>query len=240
MSSSKPDPGPVLDLLNAFRRSQCLLTAVDLGVFDTLAASSSPLTAEQLAKVLPPRSTSSASASSPNGDTATTAGAGFSHDGVDRLCRALVSLGLLEAHAATQQQHQDHHDQQQQQEQQQQEDMASSLHQGGSSTPPYGFSLTPCAAAYLVAQSPDSLAGYCVHSQKVGQPHENCQFLTMRMACWSVRLNRRRARSLPAAVQYRYNPQAVWPHTQRCPMPGDLLGSHPHDPIHRSYGLRLD
>lgn len=175
MSNSRPDPGPVLDLLNAFRRSQCLLTAVELGVFDTLAASSKPLTAEQLARVLPPRSTSSASASSPHGDTATTAGAGCSHDGVDRLCRALVSLGLLEAHVTPQQQHQDRDHDQEQQQKQQQEEGGSSLRPGGSPPLPYAFSLTPCAAAYLVAQSPDSLAGYCVHSQKVSQPCEKCQ-----------------------------------------------------------------
>src|SRR3954453_24250203 len=32
-----PDPGVVLDLLEAFRRSQALFTAVSLGVFDALA-----------------------------------------------------------------------------------------------------------------------------------------------------------------------------------------------------------
>jgi acetylserotonin N-methyltransferase len=35
---SVPDPGVVLDLLEAFRRSKCMFTAVSLGVFDALAA----------------------------------------------------------------------------------------------------------------------------------------------------------------------------------------------------------
>jgi acetylserotonin N-methyltransferase len=38
-----PDPGPVLDLLDAFRRSKALFAAVALGVFDRLADGSVPL-----------------------------------------------------------------------------------------------------------------------------------------------------------------------------------------------------
>src|SRR3982751_6134521 len=38
-----PDPGVVLDLLEAFRRSKALFTAVSLGVFDALAEGPKPL-----------------------------------------------------------------------------------------------------------------------------------------------------------------------------------------------------
>ena len=45
-----PDPGVVLDLLEAFRRSQSLFTAVSLGVFDALAEG--PQTTPNLAQQL--------------------------------------------------------------------------------------------------------------------------------------------------------------------------------------------
>jgi acetylserotonin N-methyltransferase len=45
-----PDPSPVLDLLNAFRKSKVLFAAVSLGVFDALAAGPKPTAA--LAKEL--------------------------------------------------------------------------------------------------------------------------------------------------------------------------------------------
>jgi acetylserotonin O-methyltransferase len=38
-----PDPAPVLDLLEAFRRSKTMFAALDLGVFDRLAAGPAPL-----------------------------------------------------------------------------------------------------------------------------------------------------------------------------------------------------
>ena len=43
MESSTPDPDPVLDLLEAFRRSKVLFAALTLGVFDRLACESTPL-----------------------------------------------------------------------------------------------------------------------------------------------------------------------------------------------------
>jgi acetylserotonin N-methyltransferase len=44
---ANPDPSPVIDLIEAFRRSQTMFTAVSLGVFDALHAT--PATAAQLA-----------------------------------------------------------------------------------------------------------------------------------------------------------------------------------------------
>jgi acetylserotonin N-methyltransferase len=44
------NPGPVLDLLNAFRKSQVMFTAVELGLFDQLAAG--PKSCQELAKLL--------------------------------------------------------------------------------------------------------------------------------------------------------------------------------------------
>ena len=48
--TSPPDPTPVLDLLEAFRRSKTMFAAVSLGVFDTLAQS--PKSAAALATEL--------------------------------------------------------------------------------------------------------------------------------------------------------------------------------------------
>jgi acetylserotonin N-methyltransferase len=48
--SSSPDPGVILDLLEAFRRSKTMFAAVSLGVFDALA--SGPLSATALAERL--------------------------------------------------------------------------------------------------------------------------------------------------------------------------------------------
>jgi acetylserotonin N-methyltransferase len=44
-SPPTPDPGPILELLEAFRRSKVLFTAVSLGVFDRLARGPAPLAA---------------------------------------------------------------------------------------------------------------------------------------------------------------------------------------------------
>lgn len=46
-----PDPSPILDLLEAFRRSKAMFAAVSLGVFDALA--SGPRTLDDLAEALP-------------------------------------------------------------------------------------------------------------------------------------------------------------------------------------------
>lgn len=63
-----PDPAPVLDLLSAFRRSRVLFAAVELGLFDALAAGPKPLA--ELA-------------------------VGMSADALERLLGACVSLGLM-------------------------------------------------------------------------------------------------------------------------------------------------
>ncbi|GLC42618.1 hypothetical protein PLESTB_001119700 [Pleodorina starrii] len=78
MTDSKPDPTPVLNLLNAFRSSQALFAAVELGVFEAIEASQAPVSLQQLCQ-----------------DAARRRGQPVSEDGLDRLCRACVALGLL-------------------------------------------------------------------------------------------------------------------------------------------------
>jgi hypothetical protein len=82
MSDTKPDPTPVLNLLNGFRSSQALFAAVELGVFEVLDASgaASPLS-ELCTRV------------------ANLRGQPVSEDGLDRLCRACVGLGLMHSHS---------------------------------------------------------------------------------------------------------------------------------------------
>jgi acetylserotonin N-methyltransferase len=70
MSSSVPDPTPVLDLMNAFRASQVMFAAASLGVFDRLAAG--PLDLPSLARHL-----------------------GANPDALQRLLDACAGLGLL-------------------------------------------------------------------------------------------------------------------------------------------------
>jgi acetylserotonin N-methyltransferase len=65
-----PDPAPVRELLEAFRRSKTMFAAVSLGVFDTLAGGPMPLAA--LAEILKANA-----------------------DAVERLLDACVNLGLL-------------------------------------------------------------------------------------------------------------------------------------------------
>lgn len=67
---SLPDPAVVLDLLEAFRRSKTMFTAVSLGVFDALAAG--PKTLAELARELP-----------------------ANQDALERLLDACVNLQLL-------------------------------------------------------------------------------------------------------------------------------------------------
>ena len=66
-----PDPSVVLDLIEAFRRSKVLFTAVRLGVFDALAAG--PKSCAALAAELPANA-----------------------DALERLLDACVGLGLLD------------------------------------------------------------------------------------------------------------------------------------------------
>jgi len=74
-----PDPGPVMELLDGFRRSQVLLCLVRLGVFDALEQDDRrPANVVQLALRL-----------------ASTTGAPVSHDGLQRLLDAGAGLGLL-------------------------------------------------------------------------------------------------------------------------------------------------
>ncbi len=97
-SSNRPDPAPVLDLFNAFRSSQALFAAVDLGIFESLATvrPSKQLTIPELAEAVRVRHGSSQG----SGDGASTGGVEpVSEDGLDRLCRACTALGLLESPA---------------------------------------------------------------------------------------------------------------------------------------------
>ena len=75
MTTSAPDPAPVLDLIEAFRRSQTMFTAVSLGVFDALEAG--PAAAAQLSGLLH-----------------------ANHDALERLLDSCAALGLLEKHDA--------------------------------------------------------------------------------------------------------------------------------------------
>lgn len=69
--TSKPDPGVVLDLIEAFRRSKTMFAAVELGVIDAL-ETNGPATLPELADRL-----------------------ACSADGLERLLDACVGLGLL-------------------------------------------------------------------------------------------------------------------------------------------------
>ncbi|KXZ46784.1 hypothetical protein GPECTOR_40g518 [Gonium pectorale] len=90
--STRPDPAPVLDLLNAFRSSQALFAAVNLRLFECLAAAgdSKQLTVPELADAVRNRR----GEGDGDGD-----GKGVSVDGLDRLCRACTALGLLDSPA---------------------------------------------------------------------------------------------------------------------------------------------
>lgn len=67
-----PDPAPIVDLIEAFRRSKTMFTAVSMGVFDLLETGALP--ADQIA-----------------------ARTNSSSEGMERLLEACVSLGLLAA-----------------------------------------------------------------------------------------------------------------------------------------------
>ena len=98
------DPAPILDLVEAFRRSKALFTAVRLRIFDRL--EEQPRTAHDLAEALQ-----------------------LDPDALSRLLDACTGLGLLERN--------DH-----------------------------VYSNTPRASKYLVATSPDTLAGYILYSDE--------------------------------------------------------------------------
>ncbi len=71
---TSPDAGPVLELIDAFRRSKTMFTALRMGIFDRL--ESGPQSAEQLS-----------------------AWSGANPDALQRLLEACAGLGLLEARA---------------------------------------------------------------------------------------------------------------------------------------------
>ncbi|OZJ06895.1 hypothetical protein BZG36_00256 [Bifiguratus adelaidae] len=71
--------GPVFELINGFRRSKVLFTAVSLGIFDVLAGSETGLPAKELLRSLDTRAHSSRS-----------------EEGLERLLKGCASLKLLE------------------------------------------------------------------------------------------------------------------------------------------------
>ncbi len=103
---SSPDAEPILDLIEAFRRSKTLFTAVSMGLFDRLARGPA--------------------------DARTLAGGGRV-EAVERLLDACVSLSLIEK-------------------------------------TPAGYRNTELASRYLVRDSPDTLAGYILYSDRVLYP----------------------------------------------------------------------
>lgn len=82
MDDATPNPSPILNLLNAFRSSQALFAAVDLGVFEVLAKTESVLTLGQLCE-----------------GVASRRGHAISEDGLKRLCCTCVALSLLNSPA---------------------------------------------------------------------------------------------------------------------------------------------
>ena len=50
MTPNLPDPSPVLDLIEAFRRSKTMFTALSLGVFDALHAAPTSANAASFAR----------------------------------------------------------------------------------------------------------------------------------------------------------------------------------------------
>ncbi|MCP5118250.1 MAG: homocysteine methyltransferase, partial [bacterium] len=99
---SSPDAEPIFDLIEAFRRSKTLFTAVSMGLFDRLARGPA--------------------------DARTLAGGGRG-EAVERLLDACVSLSLIEK-------------------------------------TPTGYRNTELASRYLVGDSPDTLAGYILYSDR--------------------------------------------------------------------------
>lgn len=102
------DPAPVLDLIEAFRRSKAMFTAVSLGVFDELGVE--PLSVAALAERLR-----------------------VDPDALERLLNGLASLGLIRV-------------------------------DGGR------YENTEVAALYLRRESPQSLAGYILYSDRMLYP----------------------------------------------------------------------
>ena len=107
-----PDSGPIIELLNGFRRSKVLFTLVSLGIPEQI-AERKQLSLQGVAAAVAKQSHCQPSL-----------------DGLARLLDASVSLGLL----------------------------------GGTKE---GYWLTRTAETYLVPDSPYSLAGYVVHSDRL-------------------------------------------------------------------------
>ncbi|KAJ1552502.1 hypothetical protein HK405_011106 [Cladochytrium tenue] len=176
-NDARVSPAPILDLLDGFRKSAVLFTAVRLGVLDVLASAPEPVDGSgdrgaaglDLAEVL-------------SGLRARHGGSGggpaeFSADAVARLLRAAAALGLVEVFGAGR---------------------VARGHGGGDEGKAIGggaggsdgiieldnenlgenedddagvrFALTPVAREFLVSTAPQSLAGYVAHSEATIQP----------------------------------------------------------------------
>ncbi|HXE15519.1 MAG TPA: class I SAM-dependent methyltransferase [Bryobacteraceae bacterium] len=99
---TSPDPSPILDLIQAFRRSKVMFTAVSLGIFDKL--QSNPANAAELATSLQ-----------------------CNPDALERLLDSCIALGFLSRSDGK-------------------------------------YTNTEISSAYLVSNSPNTLAGYVMHS----------------------------------------------------------------------------
>ncbi|KAJ1565388.1 hypothetical protein HK405_012471 [Cladochytrium tenue] len=175
-NDARVSPAPILDLLNGFRKSAVLFTAVRLGVLDVLAAAAEPVDGSGdrgaaglgLADVL---AGLRARHGGGGGDRAE-----FSADAVARLLRAAAALGLVEVFVAG----------------------GAARGHGGDEGKAIGggaggsdgiieldcenlgenedddagvrFRLTPVAREFLVSTAPQSLAGYVEHSEATIQP----------------------------------------------------------------------
>lgn len=138
MNAVQVSPAPILDLINAFRSSQALFSAVSLGVVDALAVAQAagPADANAVCQALAAQ------------------GKAVSADGVARLLRACAALGLLVQHAGVEHEPSA----------QPAGDGAAAVQSRSAAPAAVRYSLGAEAQAYLTADSPLSLAGYIMHS----------------------------------------------------------------------------
>ncbi|KAJ3402008.1 hypothetical protein HDV05_008792 [Chytridiales sp. JEL 0842] len=137
------DPSPILDLINAFRRSKVLFTFVSTGIVDIL-HSHGPLTAAGVQRHLTARGRPSQLIEPIKKSSAAGAGqestVSYSVDAVDRLLRASVNLGLADLKWRI-----------------------------DDRTEPQ-YELTPLAVAYLAPSAKTPLSGYILHSDATLYP----------------------------------------------------------------------
>ncbi|KAJ3316221.1 hypothetical protein HDU76_001977 [Blyttiomyces sp. JEL0837] len=136
---SIPSPTPILDLINAFRKSKVLFSIVSLGIIDILHALG-PCESNDIVHHLKlrPATSFTAKVNTLNQQQPQPSQRDFSLDAVERLLKASVSIGILEFHKSNS--------------------------VVGTNTPKY--SLTPLAQEYLTPNSKTPLTGYIMHSDE--------------------------------------------------------------------------